>query len=135
VVLVQSVLRIRQFYRDNSIENQLNTNQLLLHSTAFILYMVAVVLYVVSWDLTISFPNNIMLALIYVIVYSLQCIVGAIAEILLALIFWKLAVKEDPLQAYLNVIVEEFSEEDEVMARIWNQFRQKQYLATEYSTS
>lgn len=135
MVLVQSVLKIRQFYRDNSIENQLNTNQLLLHSTAFILYMVAVVLYVVSWDLTISFPNNIMLALIYVIVYSLQCILGAIAEILLALIFWKLAVKEDPLQGYLNVIVEEFSEEDEVMARIWNQFRQKEYLATEYSTS
>jgi len=56
VVLVHSVVKIRRFYLDKNIEQQLNTQKLLIHGSAFSFYLVAIVFYCVSWDLYMIFP-------------------------------------------------------------------------------
>lgn len=70
VVLVGSVGSIRQFYRDNNIENQLNSRTILIHSSAFILYLVTSVFYVIIWDIYLVSPYNRKVDLIWLLIYT-----------------------------------------------------------------
>jgi predicted membrane protein len=58
VVLVNSVLKIKRFYRDKDMEDRLNTRTLLVHSTAFILYLISTILQMVLWDLFVAFSDD-----------------------------------------------------------------------------
>lgn len=91
--MVGSVLKIKQFYKENGNEERLNVKALQLHSSAYILYELGVVMYVVAWDLTICFPDSDALADAYMYVYTLEILISTVAQALLCLIFWKLAKK------------------------------------------
>lgn len=79
VVLIRSILKIRNFYRDSGTESQLNTRALLFHAVAFGLYMIGVVLYAIAWDISTRFPTNEKLVAIMMVVYTVQIVISAVA--------------------------------------------------------
>jgi hypothetical protein len=79
VVLVRSVLKIKQFYRDKDIEDRLNIPTLLLHSSAFLLYLASIILYVVMWDFFVLFPKDDQIVNIFNVTYSIVIVISAIA--------------------------------------------------------
>jgi hypothetical protein len=79
VVLVRSVLKIKQFYRDKDIEDRLNMPTLLLHSSAFLLYLVSIILYVVIWDFFVVYPDDSQIEDIVIFIFTTEIVISAIA--------------------------------------------------------
>lgn len=125
IVLISSVVKIRRFYFEKNIEQQLNTGKLLLHASAFGLYLISIVIYYASWDLFLLSPTK-KLEAVTVFLFFVFYVVAAIAQVLLCAIFWELAMPDptrfDTESSSNPILTESLNESFEVQARIWNQF-------------
>jgi hypothetical protein len=122
-LLINAVLKIRKYLKEHG-ENNVNTCMLFWHSVAFGFFML-------SWSLTaILFPigwvvqnRYIWYVTDYVEIFSFFAQDLSLA--VLCFILWELGTKEEPDTADVEVAiieVEEFDEEAETQARIWNFF-------------
>ena len=125
-VLISSVVKIRRFYFEKNIEQQLNTGKLLLHASAFGLYLISIVIYYASWDLFLLTLTDKKLEAVTVFLFFVFYVVAAIAQVLLCAIFWELAMPDptrfDTESSSNPILTESLNESFEVQARIWNQF-------------
>jgi hypothetical protein len=145
-ILIMAVFKIKKFYREHGIESQLNTGTLWLHSSAFGLYLFTEALSVVSNSLYVLFGAGGESAIdntidsINAIVQTSWFFLSAIAQCLLCVIFWDLGTRREEHTLETNdlevtrttfktevqtVVVEDFDEDAELQAKIWNQFSRK----------
>jgi hypothetical protein len=122
IILVRSILKVRDFFRQVGAENYINTKILLRHASAFGLYLLTSTAYFVTWAyFTISGTwSSFQVFLVCLIFYKIGSLTS---QILLVCIFWDLGEKinkderdkEDDTQeefvGFVDTVVEEFDED------------------------
>ena len=125
-VLLLSVYKIRNFYRDNKLTEEMNTKAMVFHVLAFGLYVVSVLLIDTSLTLLIIRPSNPTFFKVFEICELITTATATLSQVLLCAIFWQLGAKleETPqkTQPEEPLLVKTFDNEDELQARIWNAF-------------
>jgi hypothetical protein len=124
-MLVKSVIQIRSFMKQNNEEDQMDTAALCRHALSFGLYMFAVFSYNVTYIVyTLKKPNDK-----WFVIWqsaSIACwLLALISECLLAYIFCdfiNVEVEDEEDRAGSIAQTEEFDEEAELNAKIWNNF-------------
>jgi len=133
VFLAKSVISINYFLRHKNPDN-IDTKGLIIHASAFGIYLVSSLILTFAFTLNIVYPSesNYNLWFYASVLYNAASL---ISQICLILIFWDLGKKAAPKKPRNRDLqqpfaedpnddpqVEEWNEEDEVQARIWNKF-------------
>ena len=92
-VLMLSVFKIRKFYKDNKITEEMNTKAMLIHVLAFAGYALAYIVLTAMAILYISMPRKPKIKKIFEISIIPAVLTGMIAEIILCAIFWQFGSK------------------------------------------
>lgn len=132
VLLIKSVMRIRQFFVKRNASNYIDTGMLLRHAITFGLYITTTVVYfgcfcVYTWDSSNEKLKHVMWPL--GVFYNTG---GTISQLLLVQIFWSLGSKRKAQKppamkkpSIVEVVVEDFDEDAELQANIWNSLCRK----------
>jgi hypothetical protein len=131
VWLVLSVYRIRKFFSDRDATHFIDTSALLRHALCFASYLFATLAYSCSFFYCMFDLYSVEAATFYLYTEGITQIVITLSYLLLLQIFWVLGTKlkqeefKDANQLDQPVlsepVVQEFDEEAETMALIWNQ--------------
>lgn len=130
VFLLKGVTEIRKFYREKKIEDRLNTKTVVLHAGAFGLYLFVTLIGYTCYAIYVAFNSQPWAEKLYEGVLIPWYFFGFIAELLLCIILWDLIKKNEdtviPTEMLEKsadaIVVEEFDQDAQVQARIWNKF-------------
>jgi hypothetical protein len=89
-VLMRSVIKIREFYEDNDLKDELNGKFLKMHSLAFGLFMLSFIPVTISFMLVVLNPSKETYENIFHLCYIFEMLTATTSEALLCCIFWKL---------------------------------------------
>lgn len=133
IILVQSVVKIRRFFKERGDEGYINTKVLCQHATCFGSYLVACVFYYAAHSVYTMYPTSFYF---YIFTWtSTAYLLGNVfSGLLLAQIFWSLGTdlsneQDDPQGDedgdkesldFTDTFIEEFDEDAILQARIWN---------------
>jgi hypothetical protein len=92
-VLMLSVFKIRKFYRENKITEEMNTKAMVIHVLAFAGYVLSNLVLTAMIILEIAFPKNDTIKEVFLISIIPLVLTGMIAEIILCTIFWQFGSK------------------------------------------
>jgi len=115
IILLYSLFSIRRFFKDRDAIDSIDVRALLRHAAAFGLYLLATVVDSSALTLVVSIPSDTTLQ-IYIIAEVFWALMLFVSQVLLGIIFWNLST-EDELS---SVIIEEFDEDAELQADMWN---------------
>ena len=87
-VLMLSVFKIRKFYKENKITEEMNSKAMVIHVLAFGGYVLSAFLLTVTTVLSFSFPKSEIISKFFDISTIPVAVTGFISEILLCVIFW-----------------------------------------------
>lgn len=136
--LIASVTRIRQAYNQIAVE-ALNTRNMALHASAFGLFLISSVVVTITQTLQIFFTESPKIYKVYNVTYYFYLFANFFSQALLCVIFKDLGKKEnlvseqddamlESVSSASSVKVDEFDEEAQLQAQIWNQFEQRTAL-------
>lgn len=102
VVLVRSVLSIRNFFRDKGKEDFINTGMLVRHALAFGLYLFITIIFFLAFTVYAFFPDSPKIFTIFNLTAIGFYFGSLIAQVLLCRIFWDLGKKVEARADSLN---------------------------------
>ena len=88
--LMLSVYKIRKFYKDNKLTEEMNTKAMVIHVLAFGSYVLSVFLISTSLSLLINYPGNQKLQKVFEICEIITTTTATLSQVLLCFIFWQL---------------------------------------------
>ena len=126
--ILRSVFKIKAYIERTQQGQGLNIRTMLIHASAFGFYLFSVVIFYGTFVLDVLYPDDHLLI-------NNRAMLGAtifyaasfISQALFGVVLWQLGTVEEPEPTddeddYASVIEEDFTEDDELQARIWNQF-------------
>jgi len=128
--MIHAIFKIKAFFDRQEASNELNLVVMILQGSAFGLYLLADLLYYVLRTLYFIKSSRIEMLNTSITVYLWM---NFVAQLLLIAIFWDLGkpleeVREDTMDS--TPIIEDFDDEAEMMARIWNTFQKDEDSAS-----
>ena len=121
LILIKSVLQIRNFFKEHNATEFVNTNMLLRHGAAFGLYLVCTIVTAISLMLVNIYSENQKIYNIFSICFIADFLGEFVSQVLLCQVFWEWG-KEEPQWNYKqetnNAINDE--KDDGIDAKIWN---------------
>jgi hypothetical protein len=104
-----------------------------LHSSAFGLFLISVVIGYTSYTIYALNPEGPRAENQYNYVLIGWYLISAIAQLLLCVILWELGSKPDDQSenenVYSSIVIEDFDDQAEVQARIWNKYMREPLIA------
>lgn len=121
--MIHAIFKIKAFFDRQEASNELNLVVMILQGSAFGLYLLADLLYYVLRTLYFIKSSRIEMLNTSITVYLWM---NFVAQLLLIAIFWDLGKpleedREDTMES--TPVIEDFDDEAEMMARIWNTFQ------------
>lgn len=127
IILVQSVLAVRDFLKKRGAEDFINTAMLMRHAYAFGLYLFTTCLFYMGWTIYAFDPKGAYTFLIFNLAAIINFIGSLASETLLCFIFWDLGKKiekpktfEEDYMDDMEIVSEDFDDDAEMQANIWN---------------
>lgn len=127
VILVTTVVAIRQFYKKRNAADAVDTGALVRHAIAFGLFLIAAVEFNLANTLSNIFPYS--LPMVYFYLYSLPfyAVTSFVSQVLLCTILWSLGTDltraqtpDSSVRSIYTVSVASFDEDAVLQASMWN---------------